>query len=312
MQVILDTDPGVDDAIAMLWLLALDLRFRADIMGITTVEGNLRRRGTFGNACRILDLCRRSDIKLAKSAPHSGKTAEHIHGIDGLAGQSTSLPEPSKRYDRAPNAPVQLDRWINAGTKETTVLAIGPLTNLDAVEVLAPGTLANARDIIVLGGSFKSGNVTAEAEFNIHFNPRALQSVLNAQANLTMIPLDVSRQLDLNSDHLKAAGFEQDTSRIGKFVYRLTQAMEQQLKTASIHCFFVHDACAIAYAFYPELFETVSAHVKVDARSGLPTTGKTTILNRPIANAAVARRINADAVRDQMLSDLKEFGRALR
>ncbi len=312
MQVILDTDPGVDDVIALLWLLALDLRFRADIVGIATTEGNLRRRGTFGNACRILDFCRRSDISLAKSAPHRGKTAEHIHGIDGLAGLRTVLPEPSKPYDNAPRAAVQLDRWINAGTKDTTLITIGPLTNLEAVEVLNSGTLANAQHVIALCGTFKSGNVTPEAEFNAHFNPRALHNVLDARADITLIPLDVTRQLDLNSEHLKAAGFANDTSRIGQFVYRLTQAMERQLKTVSISRFFVHDACAIAYAFYPELFETVSAHVKVDTRLDMPTTGKTTIEKNPIKNASVARRMNAEAVRDQMLSDIKEFARTLR
>lgn len=312
MQVILDTDPGVDDAIALLWLLALDLRFRADIVGIATTEGNLRRRGTYGNACRILDFCRRPDISLAKSEPHRGKTAEHIHGIDGLAGLRTALPEPSKPYDSAPRAAVQLDRWINAGTKDTTVIAIGPLTNLEAVEVLSPGTLANAQHVIALGGTFKSGNVTPEAEFNIHFNPRALHNVLNARADMTLIPLDVTRQLDLSSEHLKAAGFDKDTTKIGKFVYRITQAMERQLKTVSMNRFFVHDACAIAYAFYPEMFETVSAHVKVDTRLGIATTGKTTIEINPNANTSVARRIDAEAVRDQMLSDIKAFARVLR
>ncbi len=88
--------------------------------------------------------------------------------------------------------------------------------------------------------------------------------------------------------------------------------MEQQLKSTSIRRFFVHDACAIAYAFYPEMFETVSAYVKVDTRLGLDTTGKTTIEQNPNPNASVARRIDADAVRNQMLSDLKEFARALR
>lgn len=312
MQVILDTDPGVDDAIALLWLLALDLRFRADIVGIATTEGNLRRRGTFGNACRILDFCRRPDISLAKSAPHRGKTAEHIHGIDGLAGLRTALPEPTKPYDSAPRAAVKLDRWINAGTKDTTVIAIGPLTNLEAVEVLHPGTLANAQQIIAVGGTFKSGNVTPEAEFNAHFNPRAMHNVLGARANMTLIPLDVTRQLDLSSAHLEAAGFADDTSRIGKFVYRLTQAMERQLKSVSINRFFVHDACAVAYAFYPELFETVSAHVKVETRLDMPATGKTTIVQNPVPNASVARRINPDAVRDQMLGDISKFARALR
>lgn len=312
MQVVLDTDPGVDDAIAMLWLLALDLRFRADIIGISTTEGNLRRRATFGNACRLLDFCQRSDIKLAKSAPHRGKTAEHIHGIDGLAGRRTALPEPSKSYDSAPRAPVQLDRWINGPGNDTTVLALGPLTNLEAVEVRSPGTLANARQIVVMGGAFNRGNVTPEAEFNIYFNPRALHNVLASRANLTLIPLDVTRQFVLTCEHLEEAGLAQNSSKIGHFIYQLTQSMQQQLKTASINHFSVHDACVIAYAFYPDLFETVAAHIKVEARLDLPTTGKTTIETHPNPNALIARRMDVDAAREQMLSDLQNFARALR
>ncbi len=312
MQVILDTDPGVDDAIALLWLLALDLRFRADVIGITTTEGNLRRRGTFGNTARILEFCRRSDIRLAKSAPHRGKTAEHIHGNDGLGGLRSLLPKSGKVYESAPRAAVQLDRWINADTNDATVIAIGPLTNLEAVEVLFPGTLANAEHIIVLGGSFKSGNVTPDAEFNAHFNPRAFHNVLKARPNFTLIPLDVSRQLDLNSEHLRLAGFTENTTRICKFVTRLTKAMEQHIKTISERRFFVHDACAIAYAFYPEFFETVSAYVKIDTRLGVETTGKTIIETNPNPNASVTRRINADGIRDQMLSDIKEFSNTLR
>ncbi len=312
MQVIMDTDPGVDDTIALLWLLALDLRFRADVIGITTTEGNLRRRGTFGNAARILELCRRSDIRLAKSAPHRGKTCEHIHGVDGLGGLRSLLPEPRKVYESAPRAAVQLKRWINADTNDATVIATGPLTNLEAVEVLAPGSLANAEQIISMGGTFKSGNVTPEAEFNVHFNPRALHNVLKVHANFTLIPLDVSRQLDLNSEHLRMAGFTEDVTRICKFVTRLTKAMEQHIQNTSERRFFVHDACAVAYAFYPEYFETVSAFIKVDTRLGVETTGKTIIDSSPTPNATVTRRINAEGVRDQMLSDIKEFSQTLR
>ncbi|MFK8032221.1 MAG: nucleoside hydrolase [Gammaproteobacteria bacterium] len=310
----MDTDPGVDDAIAMLWLLALDLRFRADITGFSTTEGNLRRRGTFGNAARLLELCRRTDIRLAKSVSFKTKSNVNtkLHGADGLAGLSTLLPKPDKLYVEAPRSPIQLDRWINSGNNDVTLIAAGPMTNLDAAEVLAPGTLKNTRQIIAMGGSFKSGNVTPEAEFNVHFNPRAAQHVLKARANLVLIPLDVSRQLDLNSQHLRAAGFSDDKTRICKFVTRLTKAMEKHIRNISERHFFVHDACAVAYAFYPEFFETVAAYVKIDTRLGLSTTGKTTIETNPHPNALVTRRINAEGVRDKMLSDLQEFSRTLR
>lgn len=312
MQVILDTDPGVDDTFALLWLLALDLRFRADVMGIATTEGTLRRRGTFGNAAQLLELCRRSDIRLAKSAPHRGATNERVHGVDGLAGVATLLPKAGKTYESAPRAPLQLDRWINAGSRDATLLATGPMTNLEAAEVAAPGTLANTAGIIAVGGSFKSGDVTEDAEFNMHFNPRAMHNVLKAGADLTLIPLDVTRQLDLNVRHLQAAGFVDSSTRLCKFVTRMTQAMEKLQAHIGERHFFAHAPCAIAYAFYPEFFETVAAYIKVDTRLGIATTGKTIIEVNPNPNVLVTRRINAEAVRDQMLSDIKELSNTLR
>lgn len=312
MQVILDTDPGVDDAIALLWLLALDLRFRADVVGISTTEGTLRRRAVFGNVARLLELCRRSDIRLAKSAPHRGATNEQAQGHDGLAGVASLLPSASKSYESAPRAPVQLCRWIEAGDGDATVIALGPLTNLEAAEVLKPGTLNQTRQIICRGGSFKSGDVTPHSEFNMLFNPRAMHNVLKARPELVLIPLDVSRQLDLNLEHLRAAGFTEKPTRICKFVMRLVKAMEEHVANTGQRRLFAHGVCGVAYAFYPELFETVAAYIKVDTRLGIETTGKTIIETNPNPNALVARRMNAEAIRDQMLSDVAEFSHVLR
>ncbi|MEM7082395.1 MAG: nucleoside hydrolase [Pseudomonadota bacterium] len=312
MQVVLDTDPGVDDILALLWLLALDVRYKADVIGITTAEGNLRRRATFNNACRVLDLCRRTDLTLAKSASHAGKTAEHLNGVDGLVGLTSSMPAPSKSYESAPRAPQLLERWLSDEGNEVTLLATGPVTNLEAVEVMSKGSLGQAKHIVATAGTFMRGNVTPEAEFNAHFNPRALHRLFHANANVTLIPLDVSRQFDLNLDHLRAAGFDEDVTRVSRFVWRLVGATQKHLMSVDQPRFCAADATAVAFAFYPELFETVSAYVKIETRANLETTGKTFIEPHRTPNVSITRRVNIDRVREQMLSDLKQFSAMLR
>lgn len=312
MRVILDTDPGVDDAIAMVWLLALDLKYRADVAAVVAAAGNLQRRATFDNACRLLMLCQRDDLSVGRGSPHTGDTSVHIHGVDGMAGMVRALPEGNKQFDNAPRAADLLARHLNRDPGDISILALGPLTDLAAAEKQEPGTLANAERIIVMGGAFRRGNVTEHAEYNAHFNPVAFNEVLNSDADVVIIPLDITQQLQLEQSHIEIPEFSKSGHRINKFIYKLCTSMINHLReNVGQSRFFLHDACVIGYAFYPELFEAVEARVEIDARLQSQTLGKTTINQTGNPNATVLRRIDADAVRNQMLEDLIWFSNKL-
>ncbi|NNF17617.1 MAG: nucleoside hydrolase [Gammaproteobacteria bacterium] len=312
MKLIVDTDPGTDDAIALLWALANDLLYRFEIMAVTTTEGKLKRRVTFDNACRLLDFCRRDDIPVARAAPHAGENALHIHGKDGLGGLSGMLPKVSKSFDDAARAPHQLKRLLERAPGEITIAALGPLTNLAAAEQLQPGILENTKNIIVLGGSFGRGNATPFAEFNAHYNPGALQEVLDTRANVVLIPLDITRQLDLTPEHLNAARLTDQNQRITRFLTRLCSVMS---KTMAQHknepLFFVHAACAMVYALHPELFEAADAHVDIETRGAQSNVGRTIIRPAGAANVTVLRKIDTHAVRATLLRDLAGFAAKL-
>ncbi len=312
MRVILDTDPGVDDAIAMLWLLALDLKYRADVAAVVAAAGNLQRRATFDNACKLLQLCQRDDLSVGRGSPHTGDTSVHIHGADGMAGMIRTLPDHNKQFDNAPRAADLLTRHLNRDPGDVSVLALGPLTDLAAAEKQQPGTLANAERIIVMGGTFRRGNVTEYAEYNAHFNPVAFNEVLNADADVVIIPLDITQQLHLELAHIEGPEFSKSPHRINKFIYKLCTSMLQHLKeNVGEQRFFLHDACVIGYAFYPELFEAVEARVEIESRGQAETLGQTTINPKGSPNATVLRQIDADAVRNKMLEDLNWFSKKL-
>lgn len=313
MQVILDTDPGAGDAFALLWLLALDLRFVADLVGISTVEGNLPRRATFSNACRLLELARRDDVVVAKSAPHTGPHAESMQGKDGLFGAASLLPNSNRSYTDAPRAPARLGRWLNRDPNSITVIALGPLTNLAGAEAHQTGTLTKAETIIIRGGSFQEGNATANAEFNAYANAHAWRAVLRSEAKLVMAPLDISRQLQLPLKRLESAGFDKRGNRVACFLHRLTANANQHVAGANKSaCFTAHDIAAVGYAFYPELFETVEAHVSIDTSDAKDSLGRTVIRSNASANATVIRRVDYEGLIDQMLSDLKRFDEQIR
>jgi len=308
MQLVLDIDPGSDDAFALVWLLALDLRCVVDIVGVSTVEGALPRRATFTNASRVLELCRRDDLLVAKSASHTGPNAENIHGADGLNGAAKLLPESKRSYSDAPRSPSRLIRWLQRDPSDITLIATGPLTNLAAAEAQQPGVLKNAKQIVLLGGSFQEGNATDVAEFNAHSNPAAWQTVLRSGANIVVVPLDISRQLEIPMSLVKSAGLRADGNRISSFLFHL--AHNANLRAAKIDAeqsFTAHPAAAMAYALYPELFETVEAHVSIVTSAGQSNLGRTVIRPKATANALVTRRMDFETILERMLSSLDHF-----
>ena len=192
-RLIIDTDPGVDDAIAILMALAAP---SVEVSGLTVVGGNVPHARGLRNALALLDFVGRSDIPVHRgsSRPLVGRfaSAQHFHGASGITRR---LPEPVTQP--APERAVDfLARQLSQHPGEITLAAIGPLTNLARLERRHPGSLSRAASLVIMGGAVDtSGNVTPHAEFNFHCDPLAAHEVLNAGVPLTLVDLAACRQV---------------------------------------------------------------------------------------------------------------------
>ena len=268
-QIIFDTDPGADDAIALLWLLALHAAGHIELHAVTTTSGNVDRRTVFANALRICALAGASALPVARGAACAGPHAAHIHGADGLAGHSDMLPAASREFATAPPAERVLVDTLDAHPGELTLLAVGPLTNLAAAERLRPGCLRRARRIVLMGGSLGAGNVTAHAEFNVYHNASAWRTVLNA-ALADVVTLDVTRNVWLAESDLPQP---RAPSAAQRFFLAVAHSMASTTASrGTAPGFLLHDAVAVAAVCYPPLlgFRDAALDVVVDdtARHG--------------------------------------------
>jgi inosine-uridine nucleoside N-ribohydrolase len=264
--ILLDCDPGHDDAIALLLALASP---ELELRGVTTVAGNQTLEKTTANAIRVLDFAGRNDVPVARGADRpllrDPFVAAYVHGDTGLDGPD--LPPPQ----REPIARHAVD-FLNEHVDGATLVPIGPLTNIALL--LAQHPEARPKRIVLMGGAIGLGNVTPAAEFNIWADPEAAVRVFASGIELTMIGLDVTHQALLMNDdaeHLRASG------RTGKMVAELYDFFHRF--HADIYGFGgspIHDAVALAYVFRPDLVETKHCQVAVECESEL-TRGRTVV-----------------------------------
>jgi inosine-uridine nucleoside N-ribohydrolase len=316
-KIILDTDPGGDDAFALLWLQSLAKRGVAEIVAITTVGGNVRARQTFSGASQLLALGELDQIEVGRGVitgtePDIGD-ASHIHGNDGMGNLSKTLPQPIHTYEKARVSDDLLIDKLNAISGEIVVIAIGPLTNLASAERKSPGILKKAKEIVVMGGAFHTyGNVTPHAEFNIAFDPEAAQTVFSSRTDIIVIPLDVTHHLIFTPEMATQVQRVNSAGAIAKFVVSLCDFMTQTAlayrETKGVPGFLVHDAATIAYLFYPETLTFRRAQVSIEIQ-GTETRGKTVIDDRHVpkvtANAWIATQVNAIETLAILIEDLK-------
>jgi purine nucleosidase len=316
-KIILDTDPGGDDAIALLWLQSLVRQGLADLIAVTTVAGNVSAQRTFANASQLLSLGGCPDVPVGRGVALAGEDAAHIHGTDGMGGLSALLPAPSQEYETAPNSDDLLIAALEENPGEVSLVAIAPLTNLAAAETKRPGILKKAKEIVLMAGAFHTrGNVTPQAEFNIFFNPSAAQTVFQSRADLVVLPLDITHRLIFTPAMMQQVCSAQPTSdlasdlaqfltSLGKF---MTHTALCYRETGNVPGFLVHDAAAIAYLFYPEtlLFRRAQVHIETQ---GQYTLGKTVVDDRhsakPAANAWVALQVDELNFFASLIEDLK-------
>ena len=272
--IIVDTDPGQDDAVAL--LLAFAAHDRLDLRAITTVAGNVPVGQTTANALRIRELAGAG----AASVPiYAGadrpllfplETAEFVCGPDGLAGAELPAAAGAVTPGHAVEAIIALCR--SAPEDGITLCPLGPLTNLALAFRLAPDILSRIRRIVLMGGAIGLGNITPAAEFNIHVDPHAAAVVFGCGRSVVMIGLGVTLQAIASQEQvarIKALG-----TASGKAVHgMLTRPRPGGLGTAGHP---MHDPCVISWLLWPELFSGRDCFVAVETGEGL-LRGRTTI-----------------------------------
>lgn len=258
-RIILDCDPGVDDAVAI--FLAVASPEEIDIVGVTTVAGNCELPVVDRNARRILAYVGAGRVPVATGCHRPMMTRErrttHVHGVDGLAG--VQLPE----VEAAREGPHAVDFIIDAVMKapgEITLCPIGPMTNIALALIKEPCLAQNLREIVYMGGAaFVPGNVTPVASFNFYADPHAAQVVLSSGVKLTMFGLDVTRQAKINTEAC-------EQMRAGGKVSATAVEMMTGYGAADPS---LHDPCVIAHLIDPTLFDGVDALVNVECASAL-------------------------------------------
>ncbi len=266
--VIIDCDPGHDDAMALLLALASP---ELELVAVTTVAGNASLENVTANAIKVLDVAGRQDIPLAAGADRAllfpARVANEVHGATGMDGPD--LPPPSREPE-----PMHAVELLAAKLREQplTLIPTAPLTNIALLLALHPELHERIERIVLMGGAVGLGNVTPSAEFNIWCDPEAAHRVFTSSIDVTLVGLDVTHQAMLSAARAEAL---RETGRAGALV-------------ADLHAFYrrfhvevyghddtpVHDALAVAHVIDPTLLRTEHLNVEIDVTQG-PARGRT-------------------------------------
>lgn len=278
-KLIIDTDPGVDDAFAIaLAALSEDV----DLLGVTTVFGNVSLAATTRNALRLLELCGRSDVPVAAGAdrplihPQAAR-AGHVHGSDGLSGRSSALPEPKR--DLEPGGAVRLlVSLLEAAAEPVTLAPIGPLTNIALLLAAHPQVKDKIARIVLMGGGVDRGNSTASAEFNIWSDPEAARRVLvEEDVPCVLVPLDLTYKCAVDTAWLAKLASH---SPVGAALEALTpDYLASYRRSLGWDGIVLHDAVAVAEAISPGILRTESYPIEVECSFG-PGRGATLVDRR--------------------------------
>jgi purine nucleosidase len=274
--IIIDTDPGLDDAVAI--LLALAAADELEVLGLVAVAGNLPLAQTERNARRVCELAGRSDIPVyagcARPLLRPLATAEAVHAETDR--DHLLLPEPTMPLQARHGVDFLIERLRPAQPGEITICALGPLTNIAVALVQAPEITVGIRELVVMGGAcFELGNVTPAAEFNIHVDPHAAAVVLDSGIPITIIPLDVTHQLLTNPLRLEA--LRGLGNRCGEAIAALLAAFEKNRRPEfGSRAMALHDPSVIAYLLRPDLYDGREVNVAVETQSPL-TMGMTVV-----------------------------------
>ncbi len=270
--IVIDCDPGHDDAIALLLALASP---EVEVMGVTTVAGNATLDKTTRNALVTLELAGRTDVPVAAGSEQPLRrrlvTAEHVHGATGLDGPPVA--QPSLEPLGIGAVPFLVD-LLRRTEERITLVPVGPLTNIARLLTGHPDLVDRIERIVLMGGSIGLGNVTPAAEFNIFVDPEAAAVVFGSSLEVTMIGLDVTHRARLGeaeADVLRGAG------RCGAFVAKLLDFfLPNYRRRMGFDSAPIHDALAVAHVIWPDLVTTELLAVEIDTTDG-PSAGRTLV-----------------------------------
>ena len=295
-KIIIDTDPGQDDALAILLALASS---ELEVLGITAVAGNVLLKLTENNARKICELAGKPETRVFAGAirplVRTLVTAEEVHGKTGLDGPD--LPEPKMPLQKQYAVDFIVETLMSEPSGTVTLCALGPLTNVALALIREPKIAGRIKQIVLMGGGFfEGGNVTPTAEFNIYVDPHAADVVFRSGVSIVAMPLDVTHKALTTGKRI--AAFRKLGTRVGVATAEMLEFFERfdEEKYGSDGGP-LHDPCVIAYLLRPELFKGRHCNVTVETASEL-TMGMTVIdwwgvTKRP-KNATVMRDIDHD------------------
>ena len=265
-KIIIDTDPGVDDTMAIFFALQAP---ELDVIGLTTIFGNVSTELATVNALRLLEIAERTDIPVARGVDNSltvpfGEPAAFVHGDDGQG--NIALPPPTTQpIDQS--AAAFIIEQVMAAPGEITLVPVGPLTNIAMALMLEPRIVENVREVVLMGGNaLCPGNATPCAEANIHNDPEAADLVFGASWPVTMVGLDVTHKVNMTNAHLQryAAADNPLARHISRTVAFYHSYFERNFP--GIDGIYVHDSSAIACVLDPSLFKMERWPVRVETQ----------------------------------------------
>ncbi|ABG32642.1 nucleoside hydrolase [Roseobacter denitrificans] len=296
-KIIIDTDPGQDDAVAI--LLALASPEELDVLGITCVAGNVPLDLTARNARIVCELAKKTDVPVFAGCDRPlGRdlvTAEHVHGKTGLDGPD--LPEPVMALQDQHAVDFIINTLRNTPPGTVTLCPLGPLTNIATAFEKAPDIVQRVQQIVLMGGAyFEVGNITPTAEFNIYVDPQAAEITFKSGVDIVVLPLDVTHKALVTAPRNDA--FRALNTPVGIAVAEMTDFFERfdKEKYGSAGAP-LHDPCVTAYLLRPDLFTGRHINVEIETTSEL-TMGMTVadwwgVTDRP-KNALFIGDLDAD------------------
>jgi inosine-uridine nucleoside N-ribohydrolase len=260
-RIIIDTDPGIDDAMAIfLALRSPELKVEA----ITPVCGNVPLELTLPNALRLVEIAGRTDIPVAAGASHPLVrrliTSGHVHGVNGLAG--VDFPEPKIKPVRE-TAPEIIRRIVRENPGEITIVAVGPLTNVAMALRADPELAGMIPAIAIMGGSLSGGNITPAAEFNLYVDPEAARIVFDANIPLTMVGLDVTRKCLVSEQHIKQ--LEAANNPVSQAAGKILRATYERMRHGGeVTDIALHDALTVASLIDHDVITRKDYYVEIE------------------------------------------------
>jgi purine nucleosidase len=308
--IIIDTDPGQDDAVAILF--ALGASDRLDLRAITAVAGNVPLSLTAKNARIVLGWANRTDIPVYAGCPRplvrEPVTAEHVHGETGLAG--VRLEEPAVELANGHAVDFLIKVLVNAWPSTITLCLLGPMTNLAAALVQEPDIQRGIKEVVLMGGGYHvRGNVTPAAEFNVYADPEAAAVVFGSGIPIVVLPLDVTHQVLSTKERVSC--LENLGNRAGTLIAAILRSHGLiESKQTATDGGPLHDPTVIAYLLQPSLFAGRMVNVTVETR-GEFTVGETVVdwrgvTNRP-ANALWLNQVHSDRFYELLTETVKRL-----